>query len=495
MTDSRLQIRRVHAEYLLPADHPAPVRLRDRLDAEIKHNLTHTLRSSLSSWFSESDTSLWFVRQLELDFPVNATGSSEHVSRTFTSQLGRVLTDAIGDCANQDNVVRFANRAEYLAHFLSDIAAGTAWGKWYYESFFGLRFLPTSAAIRTAVCDEPDTGKMALLLLRSDELIGVLRALSPNDGLLILDTLTKGVASGQFNAHELGWSLTRLRNVHSFDGLNAPCRALGIYLHAARAQAASSPHELTDLMTCSTDQLRQVIIELDSIRANVKTSDFDKQRRETAFGGIFLLLPLLDDLPLEESLADWPHADEAAAISLVRFLILIKCLGSTNAQRPFADPLIRDLLVVPPTLSEADLNKWQGSITRGHIETFRNTLISWQHFQGRVIDERQLDSDLEYLSLPDSRVFAVELERVLDIAAHLVLRNFSRRLPGFAESNLPYLWSNFLNFHANVEEDPTRRVVRMTGPPLRLVLGLTGMMRQTYRLSWQELPFNLFEET
>ena len=64
--------------------------------------------------------------------------------------------------------------------------------------------------------------------------------------------------------------------------------------------------------------------------------------RSTAFGGIFLLLPHLDELPLPEATADWPHTDEAAAISLVRWLVLLKCCGWENSERAFYDPLLRD---------------------------------------------------------------------------------------------------------------------------------------------------------
>jgi hypothetical protein len=38
--------------------------------------------------------------------------------------------------------------------------------------------------------------------------------------------------------------------------------------------------------------------------------------------------------------------------------------------------------------------------------------------------------------------------------------------------------------------------VRVSRPPLHLVLGLTGMTRQTYQLSWlDERPLTLFQET
>jgi hypothetical protein len=107
-----------------------------------------------------------------------------------------------------------------------------------------------------------------------------------------------------------------------------------------------------------------------------------------------------------------------------------------------------------------------------------------------------LSRDLSYLALPDSLKFSPTLDLALSVVGQQILRNFAWRLPGFSESNLPYLSSNFLDFPASVEEEATRRVVRLSSPPLRLVLGINGMMRQTYRLGWlDERPLTLFEDT
>ena len=592
MIDSRLQIRRVHAQYLVPSDHPAPRHIKDRLDHAIKRSLSHVLSAVFSSWFSETDSSLWFVRRLELDLAVNASGDGEHVTRTFTRQLGRALGDTLQDGTNHNNVVRFASPADYLAHFLSDLAAGDAWGRWYYESFFGLRMLPTSAALRTAVCDRAERGREALLQLRSAELKNVLRALNRQDARLILESLTQGVTDDSFDSSEMAWSLSRLVDADSVNGLDEWDRALYLYLSVAREQkepGLQSMDAVLSLLRCSPDRLREVAEELNTLQAQIRVAE--TERRNTSFGGAFLLLPLLDELPLGEALRDWPHADEAAAISLVRFLLLIKCAGAQHAQRSLGDPLLRDLMLVPPTVSVEVLSDWQARITAKHVQTFLRTLVDWQHSQGRVTDRRhilasttlsgsqvvvlidearalwlvaqrssasqspelieelredlsrleqedgilfcnptllhrmltafqtlkvlsladaerqvpndktlrrlgELSSELSHLALPDSLKVSSSLDLALSVAAQHVLRNFAWRLPGFSESNLPYLSSNFLDFTASVEEDTTRRVVRLSGPPLRLVLGITGMMRQTYRLSWlDERPLCLFEES
>ena len=594
MADNRLQIRRVHAQYLVPSDHPAPGHVKDRLDDEIKRSLSQMLSAALSSWFSKTDLSLWFVRRLEIDLAVNASGSGDHVSRTLTQQLGRTLGDTLQDGSDNNNVVCFASPAEYLAHFLSDLAAGTAWGRWYYESFFGLRMLPTSAALRTAVCDQAERGRAALLQLQSAELKNVLRALNRQDARIILESLTQGIADDSFDSREMAWSVSQLVDANLLSGLDEWCRALYLYLSIAREQKGLGLHA-TDavlaLLRCSPDQLREVAEELNTVQARPRVAE--TERRNTYFGGAFLLLPLLDEIPFVDALRDWPHADEAAAITLVRFLLLIKCAGPQHARRCLTEPLMRDLLLVPPTVSVEVLRDWQARVTATHIKHFLRTLVNSQRVQGKVTDQRHivacttldnapmlvlidearafwlvaqrycgsqlpelieelredlsrlqqengilfcdptlllriltefptlkalslanverqlpneesisktlarlgdLSHELSYLALPESLKCSPTLDLALSVAAQHVLRNFAWRLPGFPESTLPYLSSNFLDFPASLEEETTRRVVRLSSPPLRLVLGITGMMRQTYRLGWlDERPLSLFE--
>lgn len=594
MTDGRLQIRRVHAQYLVQSGHPAPMRIKDRLDDEIKRNLPRVLSATFSSWFSETDSSLWFVRQLDIDLAVDAAGNGEHVAKTLTRQLGRALGDTLQDDADHNNVVHFANPAEFLAQFLSDLAAGIAWGRWYYESFFGLRMLPTSSALRTAVCDQAERGRAALIQLPGAELGNVLRALNRQDAQLILESLTQGAADDDFDSSETARFVARILDASSFSGLDEWGRALYLYLRVAREQKEGGL-QATDtelaVLRCSPDRLREVAEKLTITQAQTRVDE--TERRNTPFGGAFLLLPILDELPLMEALCDWPHADEAAAISLVRFLLLVKCCGSRHVQSSLTDPLLRDLLLVPPTVSVGTLRDWQARVTTTHIENFLRTLVNSQRIQGKVADRTHilartildgvpawvlidgargvwlvaqrydtgqspepleelredlsrleqeegmlfcdptllgrvltefptlkvlsiadadqqvpkeesiqkllarlgtLSTELSYLALPGSLQFSPSLDLAFSVAAQHILRNCAWRLPGFSESNLPYLTSNFLGFSASLEDEPTRRVVHLSSPPLRLVLSITGMMRQTYRLSWlDDRLLTLFE--
>ena len=264
-----------------------------------------------------------------------------------------------------------------------------------------------------------------------------------------------------------------------------------LYLAAGTAEA----EKLKPLLLCPPPWVKEVSETLLAGKEGVTKSETDQVgRRVTSFGGIFLLLPLVDELPLAEATRDWPPADDTAAVDLVRYLLLIKCCGQRNAHRVFYDPLWRDLLLIPPTISPLAIREWSTDITPAQTESFLETIGFEDGVESVLVDDKR-SHDLSYLTLPDSLRLSPELDCVLSVAAQNLLRSFSWRLPGFASSSLPYLSTNFLDFSGSLEEEPRRRLVRLGRPPLHLILNLTGKSRQTYRLSWlDERPFSLFPE-
>ena len=69
-----------------------------------------------------------------------------------------------------------------------------------------------------------------------------------------------------------------------------------------------------------------------------------------------------------------------------------------------------------------------------------------------------------------------------------LLGALARRLPGLAGSSAEYLWRNVLDFAATVEVEPVRYVVRLGRPTLHLLLTMTGLDRQQFRLEDEEGP-------
>jgi hypothetical protein len=511
--------------------------------------LGQAISTRLFSLFSTADESIWLIRRLDLRVDVNAAWEPEQLTRTVVMQLARVVDKSLQDESDSANVLWFPNRTAYLSAFLSDVAAGSAWSKWCYESFAGLRLLSTSAALRSAICEQPDTGLEALLGLQERELKRVLNALTNQDVRRVLDQLAVAESAvSEAECCELAWSAWQ--DVPHFAKadewrlalllfLNASCKrreATGRTLRTAtlalvslerllaeltierREQlisaltsgdlaslhvvARASAEKLAPLLNCPAAWLREVVSTLTAPTGPATETANEPTRRDTHFGGIFLLLPLLDELPLTKATSGWHELDEAPAVTLVRFLLIVKCCGREHAARAFYDSLLRDLLLVPPAVVPATIEEWAQTITAAQSQGFIETLLAWQ--RSRVEDDQtdrilervdKLADDLSFLTLPDSIKLSTIVDRVLTIAAQHLLRAFAWRLPGFAASSLPYLSANFLNFSAGFEEEATRRVVYVGRPPLHLVSGLTGMSRQMYRLSWlDERPLCLFPE-
>jgi hypothetical protein len=320
--------------------------------------------------------------------------------------------------------------------------------------------------------------------------------------------------------------------------------------------------------------------------------------RHTGFGGVFLLLPLLDELPLAEATRGWPDAAGIPPSALVRWLILVKCLGAGRPAAAARDPLIQELSGLPSsTLSATLLGDWQRRVSVNKVEAFLLVLARWRRQTGsaagrvwivapvktnrreasllltdaergcclfavpeapprlnllartlavmraaragapvavlcgpayRAAVEKAdpeimvLDADdraaieqcgfaealtpalsglpatgdaFDFLALPRQFRLSSACDLALSIAAQGLLRDFAWRVPGFAWSQPAYVRENFLDCEAVIEDEEDRCVVKLTRPPLNLLLNMTGLNRRRYKLSWSEgRPFELYPD-
>jgi hypothetical protein len=642
--NNRLLIRQFQVQYLISREHPAPERIQSRMDETVTHGLAQNLTMALAPLFSNIDSSLWLIRSLDVEFDINIAWEQEQLVRTFASKIAHSLAVNVQGESDEENVLRFPNRAAYLARFLLDVAEGRAWSKWYYEFFSGLKLLPLSATLRTAICERAVLGKAALYQLTNDELSKILNSLTIQDARRILDSFTEGTTVGEeFGCFQAAWDAMQNEQPDTADDWR---NTLRLYLAASRDRedvggshlkaavlallrlarclvggslsdgekllaalissnrvalykiaGTANAEMLLSLSRCPPAWLQEVGQTLLGRNAGqIADESVTEGPRYTPFGGMFLLLPLLDEFPLEEATSGWPDADDIAAFVLVRFLLLSKCCGQSRVTRAFYDPLMRDLMGIDPSISPAVLADWQTRISPENLEMFLKTLTLWHRERGvvqgqtwvlaripapgspvavlidgsrgvwlfvtsyhpcrpeqileslrgcfaqykqedavllsdpvfmdtlhsafperkivsfvddtanMIADEDQqlaeilarldkLPDDLSHLSMPKSLGLTRSFDQVLSIAAQNLMRAFAWRLPGFAGSNMPYLYSNFLDFASSIEEEPARRVVRLGRPPLHLILNMTGMERKMYTLSWlDERPFALFPE-
>ena len=604
-----LCIERLHHRYLIPSGDPVPAYARNLSEDAVAQSLSDALENVLRHAFVPDDPSLWFIPRLEVGFPLNQQIEESRVPELCAMEIAAELLDALD--RQDDGIVRFANDADFLAHFLLDLAAGSAWNKWYYADFDGLRSLSISAAIRTAVCDRPEVSRDAFNLLSEAQCATLARALSSADADRIMSALACSSPQdhdGCFEAISHAWS----------DALFLPAeddirRALVLFLSCCRHDKSLSSEELRAsaiatarlfrclyerpdkadeilsalrdcnlhaLMSSVGFQSSQVIAPCLSCpsdalegllqRVSGRPSTNPQTRRETrftAFGGAFLLLPLLDEFPFESIAESWPEVEEIDPAILLRLVVLAKCLGAQRARGCLQDPLLRDFLATPPQMDSSQIADWLDALTPAHLQTLLVLAAKWNLELGAINAETfvfiqpecvgsritilleslrgtwlfaaptesgvapatflfselpqpgqllcddscsefaglfpqsqirslagtetipglrlsKLASDLEYLSLPRELCPSPEVDAALSVIAQSILRRFAWKLPGFALSSLEYLFNNFLDCSAAVESAMQQQTICLGRPPLHLVLGIAGLNRCSYRLSW-----------
>lgn len=625
-----INIRQIRARYQLPADHPDPESLKRRLDETVMTALPEmlgTLTSALGG-----DDAVVLIQRLEMDFVLNAGCEKTRIARHWGQRILRELMIAL-HTEKGNGIARYPSRAAFVARFLADLVQGQAWGKWYYRQFDGLRMLPSSAALRTALCDSHNKGLDALIQLPDRDLVKVIQVLTPGDAQRILAHFA-GQGDGAADADicmgvfvsvmgqrpdlafqgendmstALRLTVEACRKVHGLSGTVRMDLALAT-VRLTRYVAEHSPAQgkvLIDLLTsgdkvalfrelgsdaehwlplldASSDDIQSLAQRvMEQSHAMPRPSSVSSPSPQvTRFGSLFLLLPLLDDLPASEITRDWPAPEGSKPSKLLRLLLLMKCFGSSLAADAFFDPCLRDFLAIAPALTPTMLADWQEALSEKQREAGLGRFHDWQRSVGILGDENLLltqvpirgqliallldcaggwlvidvprpdtakslaqriaahvphtavrllvdpglmDSlegerySLEILPL-DSERFAglaqvsrglAETLRCLDrlasewtfltlpkpfrgppgaeatfnVMAHGLMRALARRLPGFARSSLPYLYDNFLDFGATVEAEEGCYVVRLQRPPLHVVLTMTGMARNHYRLSW-----------
>jgi hypothetical protein len=481
MMQSRLTIGRLASRYFVTHDHPDPAAIAGRLDRAALGLPTH-LASALAPLDTDAPDAVWLLRSIEVELTLNAGTDADTLAVAWARALARTLSTRLH--ADAGGLVRFPDRAAYLASFLRDLVEGDAWSLWYYQPFGGLRVLPLAAALRTALLADPAQGRRALLLQEPWQAVRTLSALGANEAARVLNgldapagdsapapaTLAEAVLAAwrepaSFgvcpNRLALGCWLTIVRHApwSAGNGAKSQAQALGALrlaiVHGAgeamaesfcngnlpglyRAAGAAYAERLAPLLGLPQPVRRILIGPPERADAGAEAMP-----RDTPFGGLFLLLPQLDAVPAND-----PEPAAAGTANLLRFAVLAACAGDDAAASVFLDPVWRDLFGVPPRFLLSEFDDWATGLS-GPAEAAE--------------------------SGPLARFAA---------ASAAVLSGFAGTLPGFAASSPDYLRRNFLNCRARVTFAADAIEVELARPPLDLVLGITGMMRERLDLPW-----------
>ncbi len=161
-----LSIRRLQAEYVFPASHPAPDAARSALDATLRRGMAAACARMFETLDRPDDPALWFIPALDLEISIPLEGAEDQLPRALARQFTQRLFEVLDRPGTGVRV--FRDKAAYVACFLGDLLAGRALDAWFHAEFEGLRSLPASTAIVEALTREPALALPALRVLRRE---------------------------------------------------------------------------------------------------------------------------------------------------------------------------------------------------------------------------------------------------------------------------------------------------------------------------------------
>jgi hypothetical protein len=468
-----LHIDRLSCVYKVPRDHPAPESLRSTLDNIAREQVGLACGAALGGVIDPDDPSVWVIDRLQ----VNVTLDAGLIDRPqvaaiwaagITGSLARLVANGPDETAG---IRRFANRAEYLAWLLGQLIAGRPWTSLHTREFEGLRSLPLSALISEALVREPAIAEaVPAVFAREGNLTGFMRSLTAQASMRILlacapdarDTLIDK-ALWELMLNLSGDAMHPLQ-IYLLCRLAAPAVAPATVRAAAESyaqwQAALNASGVRNalaagefskaLKLCPVAEQRQALLLVHTLAAgdtgwiqeNAKAASTKIAANadviETSFGGVLLLLPDLIQL--------YPQST-----ALLRYVVLLKCLGRDLAPVAWQDPVL---------LLAAGLDE---------LPTPEQILNCRADIPG-VCEAME---DLAYFSL--NRILPEpESDDSCSRAASCVMRFFAKRLMGLDRSSPAYLLRNVLSGDAIVVKSSGRIVVKLHPRPLQIVMRMAG---------------------
>jgi hypothetical protein len=487
-----LTIRRLRVVALTPPDHPEPESFRVRLEDTVRASLASALADTIGDWGGEG---VLRIHRLEIDLAAGTTLPPDRL----TTQLAEAIANGVVRArAEGERVLRFAGRSHFLAAFLQELVAGRAWQRWWFRSFEGVKVLPLSAAIRTAVLADPGSGLSALLSMPRGALATVLAKLSDHDATQVLDAFAS-LGKSAVSPTGLVPMLAAVRRESTFATMAAPAAALTLYVAAVRLSEDCGGPRLAELskalrslerlvrdrgfastgdlqgadpalsgaLASLPSDLRQDLI---AIATQQRSSAIHETgaRRYTPFGGLFLLLPSLDLESIKQAIEPFigtdTKDDDLPTATLVGLVTLAACSGRARAARVIVDPIWRDLFSLPPTVDASAIGC--------KLAAFPEDIWAALDAIGETLAVR---ADARFLMLARSLVPSRVAARAIAHLARATMTRFARRLPGFANSSARFLYRNVLDVTAAVDTVGAGLSVLLDRCPLDVLLSINGI--------------------
>jgi hypothetical protein len=242
------------------------------------------------------------LRRVDVDVVLDPSGSArrDEITDQWAEAAGASVA-AIATRADDRDVVRFADEATFVAHFVRDLLVGRAWETWYYGAFAPLRDLAIGAAVARVLADHAHVlGAILRILGREGKLEHALATLRPEEAELVWVSALSHGPQPLDAAAALPIAATALRIASRLRVLREPTREPAA-LAASHERWAPQPLEwssraaLADAVCGALAELARVGILMPlrpgvRERAALAVSDLDWLDRERLVAGIVSLL-------------------------------------------------------------------------------------------------------------------------------------------------------------------------------------------------------------
>ena len=508
--DSGIDIRRLTLGLRLRGDpqrlEPVARRLEDVARGRLPQALARVQLDPAPAAPSEAGEELIFIERLAVECSANTAWDDD----ALVSHMARRLALALQSQLAHPGVLRFRDRADYVAAAALAIADGRLAQCWWFDEFEGLAPLAASTALRTLVINEAANGAAALARLAPLALEQLLRALGEGDAARLSAGLA-GFDAGGVPAFEVLWpAAVQLQR----DG-DAPVRWLGALVAGERAVPGSMGARSLRLLRDMVALLRRAAagdgtpwrraLDRPSLEALLAADgrdsgwlhDLSASRIEavlatlrdvaaphepaaaqslltTRHGGFFLLLARVHRLGwlahfesvLQQRRPEWPASRRDALCRALACRVAAVALAALAWPGVLGDPAI----VAACGLEGMELEDHPDLVVAG----LRTALRAGSTSEGR-----------SHATVLQDSAHAARWPRLVTHAAAVLLARLARAVPGLAASTPAFLRAQALALPAVLELAPDAMgptVVRLGRAPLDVLLVLCGVKRHELAL-------------
>lgn len=475
------------------------------------------------------------IRTLPLHLKVpSANLNEENLARLWAAEFVRVLSVTLttGRAENQ-SIIRYQTRTEWLARFMSDLVSGSAPSQWEYEEFADLFRLGTVDAILSLFQREANEAVPVLLFLEEQDR---LESILSSFGDIALEQLFSTIASQGIQSHtDLTFddllTVGALAASQPLTGglLGTRRKALRLFLKLCQREQSMSESRWTprqvlhllvalDILTAVTrgvdpamwpDHLDAEVLQRGGYALNpnvvallqevsvhaIRTGNWSIQDPKlNSLRGLLEDLAALTDrqgAPLAKNSA-WLSSECAGLFLLVGLLDRLRwpqqiqaTFGPMNGPRALVFCLAGLALRLLDLPLEANRLDSGISVFAGWLEPASADLAACRTFLSSTSDAERVEL-LRALDIDDeaAKDASADWGKTFDCLSQNLSREFAERVRGFRKANASFIARSFFRQTGRICIEEKRILVILEQNPFHIALHISSMDEAVESISW-----------